>query len=142
MRFALSILLLLPQLAAAIEATPAVKVTPLLKTGSTWAGAPIRWPQGEAEVTGLIVEMAAGGETGWHHHPVPSFAYILQGELEVRLLDGRAKRLKEGDSLAEVIETPHNGRSVGAEPLRLVVFYAGAVGTSITVKEPYAQVWP
>ena len=64
---------------------PTVKVTPLLKTTQTWNGAPIKYPEGQAEITSLMIEIAPGGETKWHEHPVPSFGVLLEGTLEVSL---------------------------------------------------------
>ena len=69
------------------------------------------------EVTALLVEVAPGAETGWHLHPVPSFAMVLDGALEITLKDGRTKRLHAGEALAEVIDTSHNGRNVGDGPV-------------------------
>ncbi len=122
--------------ASAIDAAPAVRVKPLLKTTTSWNGNPIVYPTGQGEVTGLIVEIAPGGETGWHEHPVPNFGLLLEGELEITLLDGRKKRMQPGEALAEVVNTPHNGRNVGTTPVRIVVFYAGAVGTPVSAKHP------
>lgn len=130
----LSALLVLPGAAFALDASPAVTTTPLLRTTTTWDGAPIVYPSGTAEVTGMLVEIAPGGETGWHLHPVPSFALVLEGSLEVTLKDGRMKRLQPGEALAEVTDTLHNGRNVGSGPVRLVVFYAGAAGVPLTVR--------
>jgi quercetin dioxygenase-like cupin family protein len=117
----------LPLVALAIEPSQSVKVTQLLKTTTSWNGAPIKYPEGQAEVTSLMVEIAPGGETRWHEHPVPSFGYLLEGSLEVSLVDGKKKLLKPGEALAEVIATAHNGRNVGTTPVKLIVFYAGAV---------------
>lgn len=122
--------------ALALEASSAVSVTPVLKTQTSWDGKPIVYPAGQAEVTGLIIEIAPGGETGWHLHPVPSFAVVLEGELQVQLKNGEVKRLKAGDALAEVVNTAHNGRNVGSTAVKLVVFYAGAAGQTLTVKQP------
>ncbi len=133
--FATTILLLaLP--VHALDATSAVTVTPLLKTTTTWDGQPIVYPEGQGEVTAFIIELAANGETGWHEHPVPSFAYILQGELEVTRRDGSVKRLKPGEALAEVVNTFHNGRALNDQPVKLVVFYTGAVGKKLTIPHP------
>lgn len=132
--------LLLP--VRAIEQTKAVKVSTVLKTQTSWDGQPLQYPAGDAEVTGMLIEIAPGGETGWHLHPVPSFGMVVQGELEVSLKDGRKKRLKAGDALAEVVNTAHNGRNVGTEAVKLVVFYAGSKGLSLSQKipvEPEAQ---
>lgn len=119
----------------AVEPTATVKVTTQLKTSHSWDGTPLTYPQGEAEVTGMLIEIAAGGSTGWHLHTAPSFAVIISGTLEVQLKDGRSKRLQAGEMLAEVVNTLHNGRVVGAQPLKLAVFYTGVKGQVLTHKE-------
>jgi quercetin dioxygenase-like cupin family protein len=130
----------LPFGARAIEPSSTVKVTQLLKTTTTWNGAPIKYPEGQAEVTSLMIEIAPGGETNWHEHPVPSFGVLLEGTLEVSLADGRKKLLQPGEALAEVIATAHNGRNVGKTPLKLIVFYAGAVDQQpLSVPRPDAR---
>ncbi len=129
---------LLPFGAQAIEPSQTVKVTQLLKTTQTWNGAPIKYPQGQAEVTSLMIEIAPGGETKWHEHPVPSFGILLEGSLEVSLADGKKKLVKPGEALAEVIATAHNGVNVGKTPVKLIVFYAGAVDKQLTVPRPEA----
>jgi quercetin dioxygenase-like cupin family protein len=129
----------LPLAAHGIEPSKAVQVTPLLKTSTTWDGAPIQYPTGQPEITAIKIEIAPGGDTSWHEHPVPSFGVLLEGELEVTLADGRKKLVKAGEALAEVIATPHNGRNVGKAPAKLIVFYAGAVGTPVTVPRPDAK---
>ncbi len=122
--------------ASALDPTTTVRVTPLLKTTTSWDGQSLAYPAGPAEITGLQVEIAPGGETGWHRHPVPSFGLLLEGTLEVTLQDGQVKRLNPGDALAEVVNTTHNGRNVGAVPVKIVVFYAGTPGQPLTVKVP------
>ncbi len=82
---------LLPYGAQAIEPSQTVKVTQLLKTTTSWNGAPIEYPEGQAEITSLLIEIAPGGETNWHEHPVPSFGFLLEGTLEVSLTDGKKK---------------------------------------------------
>ena len=130
---------LLPLCAQAIEPSQTVKVTPLLKTTQSWNGAPIQYPEGQAEITSLMIEIAPGGETNWHEHPVPSFGILLEGTLEVSLRDGSKKVINPGEALAEVIATAHNGRNIGKTPLKLIVFYAGAVGKPLTVPRPDAK---
>ena len=138
-RFHLLLLLLVLSTASlALEPGPAITVTPLLKTTTSWDGTPLHFPEGQAEITGVQVEIAPGGETGWHLHPAPSFGMVLDGELTVMLMDGRSKTLKRGDSVAEVVNTLHNGRNMGKTPVRLLVFYAGAVGQTLTQRETAA----
>ena len=121
--------------AYALDQSAAVKVTTVLKTETSWNGKPIEYPSGKAEITGMVVEIAPGGETGWHLHPVPSFGMVLEGELEVHLKSGAVKLLKPGEALAEVVNTLHNGRNVGSVPVKLVVFYTGVVGQKLSEKE-------
>ena len=124
--------------AAALDASATVQVTPLLNTTTTWNGAPLAYPSGPAQVTALQVEIAPGGETGWHRHAVPSFAFVLQGTLEVTTETGLVKHLEAGQALAEVVNTVHNGRNVGTVPVKLAVFYAGTLGQAVSEKVPPA----
>jgi len=121
--------------AFALDSSAQVKVSTVLKTETSWDGKPIVYPSGKSEVSGLIVEIAPGAQTGWHLHPVPSFAFVLEGELDVEQKNGSVKHIKAGEAFAEVVNTLHNGRNVGTVPAKLVVFYAGAVGEKLTVKE-------
>lgn len=132
-----SILLLTSTLpnAYALDQTDAIRVHTLLKTDTSWDGKALEYPKGQAEITGMIVEIAPGAETGWHLHAVPSFGMVLEGELEVQLKDGKTKYLKSGEALAEVVNTLHNGRNVGATPVKLIVFYAGVAGQKLSEKE-------
>lgn len=132
--FAFAIALCFPAGALALEATPAIKVTPIVKGTASWNGKPVVYPQGQAEITGMMIEIAPGAETGWHGHPVPSFAVVLEGTLEVTLKDGRKKRVGPGEGLIEVVATLHNGRNIGTVPVKLIVFYAGAVGQALSFK--------
>jgi quercetin dioxygenase-like cupin family protein len=107
-----------------------------LSTTKTWDGAPIHYPSGTAKVTGAIHTIPPGVETGWHLHPVPCFAFVLEGELVVELKDGRTKKLKAGDTLAEVIGTLHNGKNTGKVPLKIAIFYIGNTELKNTILCP------
>lgn len=126
--------LLLGTATQALDATPGVKVTPLIKTTTSWNGAPIHFPAGTAEISAITIEIAPGGETGWHLHPVPSFGTVVEGTLDVQLKDGSHHVFKQGDVIVEVVDTLHNGRNVGEGPLKLLVFYAGATDKPLTVR--------
>ena len=124
-QFIFFIALCCPFAASAVDENTALKVTPLLKTTTSWDGKPIVYPKGQSEVTALIVEIAPEGETGWHEHPVPAFGYIMEGELELRLATGEVKILHPGDVLPESVGVLHNGRNIGEEPVKILVFYHG-----------------
>jgi quercetin dioxygenase-like cupin family protein len=121
----------------AIETSEAVKVTQVIKTSQSWDGALLSYPSGQAEITGVRIEIAPGGETGWHLHPVPSFGVVVQGQLEISLKNGKTKVVKAGDALAEVVNTAHSGKNIGTEAVQLLIFYAGAAGqaNSAAVRE-------
>lgn len=119
----------------ALDPSATIKATTLLKTTTSWDGRPIQYPPGQAEVTGMLIEIAPGAETGWHLHPVPSFGLLLEGELEVTLKNGAVKHLMAGEAIAEVVNTLHSGRNPGSVPVKLVVFYAGTVGKDLSRKQ-------
>ena len=134
--FVLALLLFSPIVALAVDQSSAVKVTSLLKTTSGWDGKQIVYPEGQPEMTALLVEIAPGESTGWHQHPVPSFGFLLEGTLEITLMDGRVKRMEPGEALSEVTDTMHIGRAVSKTPVKIVVFYAGAIGKALTINHP------
>ncbi|NQX87875.1 MAG: cupin domain-containing protein [Halioglobus sp.] len=119
----------------ALESSEVIKATPILNVQQTWIGQPISYPVGEAELSGVVIEMAPGGETGWHQHPVPSVGYVMEGELEVHFKDGEIKHLKAGEAAAEAINVLHNGVNNGDTPVKLVIFYIGRVGSQLTIPE-------
>lgn len=120
-------------LALAIDASEKIKVIPLLKTQESWDGKQIAYPTGKAEVTIIQIEVAPGGETGWHLHPVSSFGVVLEGELKVELETGELLFLKAGDAAAEVVNVLHNGKNTGTVPAKLVVFFTGDTEGPLTI---------
>lgn len=121
----------------ALDAT--TRVTQLLSTGKTIMDEPIVYPTGApAKLTTAIVEMAPGAETGWHTHGVPLTGLILDGELTVDYGARGTRTYKKGESVAEAISIPHNGKNTGTGVMRLFVVYMGAEGvaTSIAAKRP------
>ena len=119
--------------AAAYSSSVTTKI--LLQTQTDGAGAKLVYPtQAPAEVTAVLVELAPGRQTNWHRHPVPCFAYILDGEITVETETGEKKTFKAGDALPEVVDLLHNGINTGATPARLVLFVIGTVGQPFAVR--------
>ncbi len=107
----------------------------LLQTQVDGAGQPIAYPTGApAEVTTVLVEIAAGRQTNWHTHPVPCFAYMLEGEITVETVAGKKHTFKAGDAVPEVVNLLHNGTNSGTQPARLVLFVIGTVGQPFAVR--------
>jgi len=91
----------------------------ILRTCVNSIGQPIAYPRdGTPEVTALLLEMAPGEETGWHHHPVPLLGYILTGGISL-----------------ESVDVIHNGVNEGATPCKMVVFVAGIKDLPFTVED-------
>jgi len=112
-----------------------VQVTPLLSTSENTIGQAIQYPKtNEPEVSGLLVEIPPGKQTGWHRHPVPLFAYVLSGTLTEEFSDGEKHEFHQGQALAEAVDTPHNAYNAGTEPVKLVVFVLGEKGAPFTVR--------
>lgn len=121
--------------AGAAAYASAVKVTRLLQTTTDAAGRPLSWPdEGPAQLTAVHVEIAPGGSTGWHIHPLPCAGYVLEGELEISLIDGRKHVVRAGEALAEMVNFQHEGRNASDKPARLVMFVIGVEGKPFTVK--------
>ncbi|WP_199898219.1 cupin domain-containing protein [Methylobacillus glycogenes] len=75
----------------------------------------------------------------WHTHVVPNIAYIVSGEITVEKQDSGEKRLfKAGEAMAEVVNSTHRGYT-GEQAAELVVFYAGAAGLPLVIKQSEAK---
>ena len=112
-----------------------VSATVLKSSSVTGNGQRIVYPvTDKAEVTAMTVNLAPGAETGWHSHPIPVYAYVVEGKLDVELEGGQIITYRSGDAIIEVVNTLHNGSNQGPEDVRLVAFYTGVEGTPNVVK--------
>lgn len=108
----------------------------LLQTTTNAVGQPIAYPRGGTpEVTALLIEMAPGESTAWHHHPVPLLGYILSGELTVYQAGGDKRTVSAGTISLEAVDAVHRGVNEGAEPVRMVVFVVGEKGKPYTIAD-------
>ena len=122
-----------PAVAQEAEAPPA-SAEPVLSTGETILGQPPAYlADADAHVTAVIVTLPPGAETGSHHHGVPLFGYMLDGELTVAYAGADTRVYRPGDALMEAIGTSHNGRNTGSEPVRILAVFIGAEGIPDTV---------
>lgn len=133
----LAVLALLTSPVLAEELTPQSYqnlLTPLLQGGSDVLGTPLAYPRGTPNVTSAIVTIPPGGETGWHEHEVPLFAYILEGELTVDYGSKGKKTYHAGEAVLEAVGWPHNGTNTGSAPMKLVAVYMGGGSAANTIK--------
>ncbi|HEX8595218.1 MAG TPA: cupin domain-containing protein [Pseudomonas sp.] len=107
--------------------------TVLLKSTTSWDGTPYKaYPDGPPELTMLKIQIPPKTTLNWHKHPIPNAAYVAAGELEVETQDGaKSIRLKQGDTLAELVDIMHRGKT-GDNPVELIVFYAGTPGVALS----------
>jgi quercetin dioxygenase-like cupin family protein len=109
-------------------------LTPLLQGSTDVLGTPLAYPAGTPKVTAAIVTVPPGGQTGWHEHEVPLFAYILEGELTVDYGEKGKKTYRPGDSVLEAVGWAHNGTNTGTVPMKLIGVYMGSDTAQNTVK--------
>lgn len=113
-----------------------VTVAVLAKTSSSWDGTPLpTYSPDTPEITILRITIPAGTTLPLHEHPVINAGVLLRGELTVVTDDGKTLHLKEGDPIVEVVNKWHYGKNTGNDSAEILVFYAGTVGTQITVKK-------
>jgi quercetin dioxygenase-like cupin family protein len=120
---ALALLLATPLAASTQEK---VVATTLLKTTVTATGQKIVFPIANTEVTALIVDIPAGADTGWHEHPYPRYAYVLDGAVTVENDTGTRNTYAAGSFIVEQIGTYHHGTTT--MPTRLLVIDQAETG--------------
>lgn len=118
------------------EAREPLRITPLFSTSETILGEPFAYPAGKAKLTGAVIAMAPGQETGWHTHGVPLAGMVLEGELTVDYGEKGKRTYKAGDALVESMGTPHNGANLGSTQMRLFAIYIGAEGVANSIPFP------
>jgi len=132
-------LVLLAAAGQAAEYSSGIVATVLKKTTLTSNGQKIVYPRTDrAEVTAMAIDIDPGTETGWHSHPIPVYAYMVSGTLDVELQDASHIVYKAGDVIIEVMNAMHNGMNRGTEKVRLIAFYTGEEGSPTVVKPPAA----
>jgi len=107
----------------------------LLQSETTIIGQEIVYPEGPAQITVDIDTVEQGQVTGWHRHDAPLATYMLEGELTVDYREDGTRVYKEGDTLIEALGSRHNGENTGDGIARILVVFAGAIGTPNTVSE-------
>jgi quercetin dioxygenase-like cupin family protein len=108
--------------------------TTVLQTTANSIGQPIDYPRhGTPEITTLLVEMAPGEKTPWHHHPVPLLGYLLAGELTVYQAGGEKRIVRSGEASLESVGVIHLGANEGTQPLKMIVFVVGLKDLPYTV---------
>jgi quercetin dioxygenase-like cupin family protein len=128
-------LLFLPLTSFAIENANNIKVTKLIETDTSWEKTKIIYPNGDAKITALVVEMQPQAKMQMHYHEVPSFGYILEGKITVQSESGDIQTFSKGDVVIEMINKKHSGVNPGDEVTKFIVFYMGTEDLKNTIIE-------
>jgi quercetin dioxygenase-like cupin family protein len=124
-----------PRAVNAQDALPAgFKTQPLLKTGQTRDKQPIAYPKSDKpEIISVIGTIEAGGRTPLHEHPVPTYVYVLEGEVELHSHGGQPARYKAGEAYIEALNHKHQLFNKGSVPAKVLVVFVGEEGKPTTI---------
>jgi quercetin dioxygenase-like cupin family protein len=110
-------------------AQQAPKVSPVVKATATAAGQKLQYPQTDKpEIESVLIEIAPGGESGRHMHPVPTYVYVLEGTLTVEMDHGSPREYAAGSGFLESVNTWHNGKNLGQAPVKFLVVFVSEEG--------------
>ncbi len=112
------------------------RVVPLFDGSKNIVGETLVYPQtGPAKVQSLIVTMKPGEETGPHRHGVPTYGYILEGQVTVDYGTHGKRTYRKGEAFMEAETVTHNGINDGDVPVRILVVFMGADGSQNVIHE-------
>lgn len=104
-------------------APPRASVTVVNRTSSTITGQPLAMPPQPWEAVFSVSDLSPGGVLPMHKHPWPRYAYVERGRLSVTYeAAGLTREFGPGEAVVEALDQWHEGRVVGSEPVRLIVF--------------------
>jgi quercetin dioxygenase-like cupin family protein len=113
------------------------KTQSLLKSGQTRDNQPITYPKTDKpEIISVIGIIEPGGRTPLHEHPVPTYVYVLEGEVELQSHGGKPHQYKAGEAYIEALNHQHQLFNKSNTPAKVLVVFVGEAGkpTTITAK--------
>lgn len=111
------------QTAPAPPAQQGATVTPAGRSAQTATGQKLAMPPDPFESAISVSELPPGGLLPMHKHPWPRYVYVDRGRISVRYeASGLVREFGAGEGIVEAIDEWHEGRVIGAEPVRLIVF--------------------
>jgi len=111
---------------------------PLLDSGVNFIGEQVSYPSGKARIKSMLATMEPGQKTGWHKHGVPTYGYILEGQITVDYGDRGKTTYFAGEGVLEAMDYWHEGINDGDVPARVVVVFMGAEGAENVIYKPDA----
>ncbi|MDX8341247.1 cupin domain-containing protein [Draconibacterium sp. IB214405] len=130
----LSLLAILLSCMSVESETDGPKVETLLQATQSWDGSELpSYPEGKPEISILKVSIPPHSQLDLHKHEVINAGILLSGNLTVITENSDTLKMKTGDVLSEVVGTWHYGVNEGDDIAEIVVFYAGTVGTPLSI---------
>jgi quercetin dioxygenase-like cupin family protein len=123
-----------PLVWAAGSSPVGLRTSVVLQTSRTIMGEPILFPLYRNQFTVLVLEIAPGGRVGRHQHPVPPFAYVLEGTVSLEIEGQTPKLFTVGQAWTDSTNMWHDALNKGTTPARILVVFAGSEGTPVTVR--------
>ena len=116
--------------------TPSPTTELIAESYLSWNGDSLpAYPSGKPKISIVKATIPPHSELPHHYHPVINAGVLLKGQLTVVDVKGNVLEMKAGDPIIEVVNTIHYGKNNGDEPVEILIFYAGAEGMEIVVKE-------
>ncbi len=136
-------LLLVPLMAVLLSATDAlqnkekiISSQTICQSTKSWDGSTLpSYGTGQPEITIKRITIPPGVALPIHKHPVINAAVLLSGKLKVETEDGKTLILYAGDPIVELVNQWHRGINEGDEAVEIIVFYAGTVRDTLTIKK-------
>lgn len=123
-RFLPAVLTLSALLSGCSSQPGTVQTQVLHRATGSWEGTPYtRYPEGQPVLSLVKVSIPAHTTLDWHCHQALNLGYLAEGELEVETTDGERTRLIAGDTLAELVDEVHRGKTM-RQAATVMVFHA------------------
>jgi quercetin dioxygenase-like cupin family protein len=75
------------------------------------------------EAVAARVEVAAGGQSGWHTHPGDEISVVNEGEVVLMVAGQAPRKVVAGEGFVIPAGTPHNAKNESSAPVKLVGVY-------------------
>jgi len=75
------------------------------------------------EAVAARVEVAPGGQSGWHTHPGDEISVVNEGEVLLMVAGQPTRKVVAGEGFVIPAGVAHNAKNEGAAPTRLVGVY-------------------
>ncbi|VVE47741.1 hypothetical protein PEP31012_04530 [Pandoraea eparura] len=127
-------------LSAAEASLSGVSAETLVKSTAAWDQTGYTaYPSGVPAPTLVRLSIAPNTQLDWHVHPMPAIGYVRSGQLTVERADnGTQRTFTAGQTIMELVDVPHRGRT-GDAGVELLVFYAGTAQQPLSVPAPDAD---